>query len=1249
MANPDISRRSDDEILIRHCLTGDESAFGFLIHKYKELVYAYACQKVLNYSDAEDIAQEVFIRVYRNLGKLRYPHNFRSWLYTIASNECKRHLARKSRRQEREISLDNAPEEALGSEADFHQTPEDWQIDLEEAMKNLPEGNRIAVFMFYMSDCSLKEISEYLGVSINTVKSKLFRARQQLGNMLGHYKRALSENRLKGGFVMQTMEQIRNLPRPIIRSPWREQMVRQIPLTIASTLCMLLGVLGMLSYSQEQFQIIPEYTSPTAINTVNYRTEPVKLLQPTYTGDLVVLPVEYMVADASSQSPPGLAGSMSHNLYSAQTAAGIRNQETSISGKVTSKVDGKPIAGAKAWLDRLGRGTETDTDSDGKYSIIVERSGENRLWVAADGFATSLTVITIPHGMQLKDVNIELIAGADASGRVVDEEGNPIEGVEVWTAVTNASMEPVETDDQGRYTFKGLEPFRKYTMQAGFKRQADHPIYRNGWVEISVDKPGEIKAPDIVLRARKGITISGRVVNESGEPIAGAEVIAGKAPYMSNSVQAQTDDAGRYAVRNVSEGDSFVIVKAEGYAPDLLKVQVMPDEDMQRDFTMKPGKSIAGKISDEDGNPIKDVHIAVGTWYGNRAIYNTTTWAQTDADGSFRVDNLLEIKGMELRASVMKDGYSRIDDVAITPGKTDLEFVMKTSGKIAGRVVDTQTSEPITSFIVKLNIPQFKPGENVPRHGIASTWTRRGHRFVSPKGEFLAFDFIQGSIYKLTVIAEGYTPATIERVTSSAKPKANDLMIRLEKERIIKGTVTDTVTGNPVGNATIWHFNSVYPMIVSPWSNVTKGGTKSVRNGVDGLFSIAGSSEGNFLYVNHPQYAPAIVGPFDIEDTEELPSVMVKLSQGGRITGYVKSGTEPVSRERMELSLIGGVTNLEVSEPIRALRDGSAFAFTEKTQTASDGYFEFVHVMPGKYRLTQMMEGEGFASGVRMTEIQVSEGETISLNFGGSGGAILRGRITDGEGAPIKNAAVYLRVDGDPLGSGGVDHTDSDGRYEIRDLPPGIHGLRAMKHEPLAYRAGGPIPSPMRFSGSIEVTEESKEIEYDIKLTSRSVVSPESTTSRSPADADSSGKMLTLPKVLTLPEDTTERFPTNGDFEEGLAGWTKWQGKDKGSIQTCEIVHDEERNSNVVEFRRTNGGREGSSVGIAQDVYIDLSEYDELYLQIDMKPIYHSLSGGGWAGGGEYPVIIDLEYIDEKRTGHRWRHGVYYRDESRYS
>ena len=79
----------------------------------------------------------------------------------------------------------------------------DWEVDLEQALSELPDDNRVAVSLFYISNCSLKEISEFLGVSVNTVKGKLHRARQQLGGALSdRYRRALGSHKLKGGFLM---------------------------------------------------------------------------------------------------------------------------------------------------------------------------------------------------------------------------------------------------------------------------------------------------------------------------------------------------------------------------------------------------------------------------------------------------------------------------------------------------------------------------------------------------------------------------------------------------------------------------------------------------------------------------------------------------------------------------------------------------------------------------------------------------------------------------------------------------------------------------------------------------------------------------------------------------------------------------------------------------------------------------------------------------------------------------------------
>ena len=99
---------------------------------------------------------------------------------------------------------------------------------------------------------------------------------------------------------------------------------------------------------------------------------------------------------------------------------------------------------------------------------------------------------------------------------------------------------------------------------------------------------------------------------------------------------------------------------------------------------------------------------------------------------------------------------------------------------------------------------------------------------------------------------------------------------------------------------------------------------------------------------------------------------------------------------------------------------------------------------------------------------------------------------------------------------------------------------------------------------------------------------------------------------------------------------------------TCEVIYDENKRSHVVEFKRAGGRRDGSHVGIHQNVYIDLSKYEVLYLQLDVKSIAHSLEGSGWSGGGENPVCIELGFLDQKGEPHRWIHGFYHKGQDRY-
>ena len=95
--------QTEDAYIIRECLSGETEAFGILVDKYKAGIYAFACAKLGDFRDAQDMTQEVFLHAYRNLRRLRRWESFTFWLYRIAYNLCSKSLRTRSRRPDCEF------------------------------------------------------------------------------------------------------------------------------------------------------------------------------------------------------------------------------------------------------------------------------------------------------------------------------------------------------------------------------------------------------------------------------------------------------------------------------------------------------------------------------------------------------------------------------------------------------------------------------------------------------------------------------------------------------------------------------------------------------------------------------------------------------------------------------------------------------------------------------------------------------------------------------------------------------------------------------------------------------------------------------------------------------------------------------------------------------------------------------------------------------------------------------------------
>jgi RNA polymerase sigma-70 factor, ECF subfamily len=173
---------SDNEALwINQAFHGDDHAFGFLVERYQRPVYSLCYRMLGNSRDAEDAAQESFIRAYMHLKKYDPNRSFATWLLSIASHYC---IDRIRKRQLPSVSIEALPAEIIADgnvpnpEAIFSKSSREKMI--QDLIMQLKPLDRATVILRYWHEYSEVEIAEALHLSVSAVKSRLYRARQAL-------------------------------------------------------------------------------------------------------------------------------------------------------------------------------------------------------------------------------------------------------------------------------------------------------------------------------------------------------------------------------------------------------------------------------------------------------------------------------------------------------------------------------------------------------------------------------------------------------------------------------------------------------------------------------------------------------------------------------------------------------------------------------------------------------------------------------------------------------------------------------------------------------------------------------------------------------------------------------------------------------------------------------------------------------------------------------------------------------------
>jgi RNA polymerase sigma-70 factor, ECF subfamily len=183
---------AEEDALVTALSLGAEDAYEVLIQRFQQPVYSLVCRLLNDPSDAPDIVQEVFLKVFRNVGSFRGNSSLKTWVYRIAVNEAYNHRRWFGRHQRQEVALSSEAGTLnyAGSMADPGRSPFEQAADhetralVEQALEKLNPKFRAAVVLRDIEDLSYEDIATVLDVSLGTVKSRITRGRDALRKIL---------------------------------------------------------------------------------------------------------------------------------------------------------------------------------------------------------------------------------------------------------------------------------------------------------------------------------------------------------------------------------------------------------------------------------------------------------------------------------------------------------------------------------------------------------------------------------------------------------------------------------------------------------------------------------------------------------------------------------------------------------------------------------------------------------------------------------------------------------------------------------------------------------------------------------------------------------------------------------------------------------------------------------------------------------------------------------------------------------
>ncbi|PKO16232.1 hypothetical protein CVU37_11455 [candidate division BRC1 bacterium HGW-BRC1-1] len=690
-----------------------------------------------------------------------------------------------------------------------------------------------------------------------------------------------------------------------------------------------------------------------------------------------------------------------------------------VSGRVTNKETGEPIAGVEISQNVYANAVKAETDSDGRYrlfpvtnvQLVVAKEGFRMVDSASSRRAQMFSAgpvmksrLTVELGDEL-DVSrdFEMAESITISGKVTRKNGDiiPDASVSLFSSggggMNSANLTRVNNDG----TFK-MEVVPNITGRV----KAVAPGYARGISEMVEVLDTSVSGVVVILNA--GGSLGGVVVDPQGKPVPEAKVNATAYVSLGMSSMGETvgdtvsDAEGRFALLNLPVGSNSLTAHKKGFASSVDQKEEIEEDKTRSDvrLELRPPHFIAGRVTDTNKKPIAGASVSFYSQSGGSGR------ATTDEDGKYRVDDLAE---GTYTGNCNKQPQGNAQKQGVKVDRDDVDFILGEEKKgdltVIGKVLDWKSRDPIKDFKVTPEYNQVKKSPDKP-------------------GEF-TLQAQANVTYTLTVSAPDYQPSIQSFSADTGMGSTKEITFLLGPGGTIIGRVVNKADKAPIPGAKLTMMSSGSNFGWVP--DELKATMRNATTTADGQFVFEKAPAGSVqIEVKVGEGKAPASKTITVEHDKIADAGDIEIGTGGAIRVKVvrDPGDSPV--EGADINIMS------------QMAPGSGTRGSKKTDAQGTALFE--NLAPGPYSVSDQnnkIHGNTVVNGEATVEV------VLRL-----GGGTLTGKITK-EGKPISAGGISLSRQGGEA-SERVNmsaQVEGEGKYEIKNLPAGTYRATVMSYE----------------------------------------------------------------------------------------------------------------------------------------------------------------------------------------------------------